>query len=129
VVTATDLLESRFPEDTIASCDFFLDAWGEHDQLPRTPVHAGLPYRALIPRGMEGLLIAGKAISGTHLAMSAYRVQPPMASVGTAAGLAAALAARLHTDTRALPLPILQGQLCALGVLPADSGRHPVFRL
>jgi hypothetical protein len=107
VVTATDLLASRFPDDTIAHCGFFLDAWGEHNQLPRTDVLAGIPYGALVPRGTEGLLIAGKSISGTHLAMSAYRVQPIMASVGAAAGIAAAMVAKLKTDTRNIPIPEL----------------------
>lgn len=118
VVTATDLLAGRFPDDTVAHCHFFLDAWGEHNALPRTPVRAGIPYRALIPRATEGLLIAGKAISGTHLAMSAYRVQPVMASVGTAAGLAAVLAARLHTAVRNIPLPELRLQLITQYGLP-----------
>jgi hypothetical protein len=118
VVTATDLLASRYPDDTIAHCAFFLDAWGEHHQLPRTPVEAGIPYRALVPRDTEGLLVAGRAISGTHLAMSAYRVQPIMASVGTAAGLAAALAAQLRTGLREVPVATLQQQLRELGILP-----------
>jgi hypothetical protein len=116
VITATDLLDSRYPDDTVAHCHFFLDAWGEHTQLPRTDVKAGIPYRALLPRDTEGLLIAGKAISGTHLAMSAYRVQPIMAGVGTAAGVAAALAARLGTSTRGIPLDEL------LAVLRAQYG-------
>ncbi len=114
VVTATDLLASRFPDDTIAHCEFFLDAWGEHDKLPRTEVSAGIPYGALVPRGTEGLLIAGKAISGTHLAMSAYRVQPIMASVGAAAGIAAAMTAKLRTDVRNISIPKLQQYIQAL---------------
>jgi hypothetical protein len=117
VVTATDLLDSRFPDDTVAVCAFFLDAWGEHHQLPRTPVRAGIPYRALVPRGTEGLLIAGKSISGTHLAMSAYRVQPILASVGTAAGIAAAMSARLQTGVREIPLPELLRELQAMGTI------------
>lgn len=117
VVTATDLLAGRFPADTIAHCAFFLDAWGEHDKLPRTPVHAGIPYGALVPRATDGLLMAGKAISGTHLAMSAYRVQPIMASVGEAAGLAAALAATRRLGVRDVPLAELQARLRDTGVL------------
>ena len=111
VVTATDLLASRFPDDTIAHCGFFLDAWGEHDKLPRTDVLAGIPYGALVPRGTEGLLIAGKAISGTHLAMSAYRVQPIMASVGAGAGIAAAMTSTLKTDIRNISIPELKDSI------------------
>jgi hypothetical protein len=114
VVTATDLLAGRFPDDTVARCDFFLDAWGEHDKLPRTAVSAGIPYGALLPRGTEGLLIAGKAISGTHLAMSAYRVQPVMASVGAAAGIAAAMASKLRTNVRNISISTLQKHLQSL---------------
>ncbi len=117
VVTAADLLAGRFPDDTVAVCDFFLDAWGEHDKLPRTNVRAGIPYRALIPRAAEGLLVAGKAISGTHLAMSAYRVQPSMASVGTAAGIAAAMAATHKTDVRSIDVDALRARLRAMGVI------------
>jgi choline dehydrogenase-like flavoprotein len=117
VVTATDLLAGRFPDDTIACCEFFLDAWGEHDKLPRTPVSAGIPYRALIPRATEGLLVTGKAMSGTHLAMCAYRVQPIMASCGTAAGIAAALAARQDTGVRSINVGELQRRLRAMGVI------------
>ena len=117
MITANDLLKGLFPDDTIACCEFFLDAWGEHDQLPRTNVSAGIPYRALVVRGTEGLLVAGKAISGTHLAMSAYRVQPIVASIGTAAGIAAALAARLQTGVRSIPVADLQARLRAMGVI------------
>ncbi|MHB9023905.1 MAG: FAD-dependent oxidoreductase [Armatimonadota bacterium] len=121
VVTATDLLEGRYPDDTVAHAEFFLDAWGEHDVLPRTDVRGGIPYRALLPRDTEGLLIAGKSISGTHLAMSAYRCQPSMASVGAAAGVAAALTAELQTATRGIPLDELQARLRVMGVLPAEA--------
>jgi len=51
--------------------------------------------------------------------MSAYRVQPIMASVGTAAGIAGALAARLKTDVRGIPLQTLQEQLRLMGVISA----------
>jgi len=48
------------------------------------------------------LLLAGRSISGTHIASSAYRVQPILATAGQAAGVAAALAARSGARPRAL---------------------------
>ena len=103
VITQQDLVEGRFPDDSIATCDYFLDLWGEDLISQHRNVHAGIPYRALVPRGVDGMLVAGKCISGTHVALSAYRVQPIMAQVGQAAGAAAALAAALGANTRDVP--------------------------
>jgi hypothetical protein len=80
------------------------------------------PYRALLPQNTDGLLLAGKAISGTHLAHSAYRVQPIMAAIGQAAGTAAAIAVQHKTAARAVPLARLQGQLKQAGVLYDEPG-------
>lgn len=96
VVTENDLMSGRLPEDTIAIGDYQIDIWGKdspEDEDCVTPAY-GIPYRALVPRDADGLLLAGKAISGSHLAMSAYRVQPIVASIGQAAGVAAALCAQ-----------------------------------
>ena len=65
----------------------------------------GIPYRSLIPVNTEGLLTAGRIISGTRLAMSSYRVQPICATIGEAAGTAAAMAA-LCTATRWPVIPV-----------------------
>lgn len=50
-----------------------------------------IPYRCLVPKGIEGLLVSGKAISATHVAMSSLRVQPTCYALGQAAGIAAAI--------------------------------------
>jgi hypothetical protein len=96
VVTFVDMLEGRIPEDTITVTSRPTDIWTENKsqmQYPETKTY-GIPYRALIPRGVEGLLVAGKHLSGTHLAMGSYRVQCILGTVGQAAGVAAAHAAR-----------------------------------
>jgi hypothetical protein len=118
VLTVNDLKSGKYPEDTVAISDYNLDAWGtnmkkEDKILPRY----GIPYRSLIPESAEGLLIAGKAISGTHLAASSYRVQPIVASVGQAAGIAAVLSSSLNTGVRDIPLKTLQNKLRRAGVL------------
>ncbi len=48
-----------------------------------------IPYRALIPKGLEGLLLAGRDISGTHKAHSNYRVMPICVNIGQGAATAA----------------------------------------
>jgi len=102
VVTENDLLSGELPDDTISIGDYGIDIWGNDspsEEDCRIPGY-GIPYRALVPRHVDGLLLAGKAISGTHLAMSAYRVQPIVASIGQAAGVAAALCVRQQWQPR-----------------------------
>jgi len=53
-----------------------------------------IPYRCLIPKGMDNLLVAGRCISSTHEAQSSFRVMPFCAEIGQAAGIAIAVAKR-----------------------------------
>ena len=59
-----------------------------------------IPYRSLIPKGVKNLLVAGRCISSTHEAQSAYRVLPIVCCIGEGAGTAAALACRDGADVR-----------------------------
>ena len=51
----------------------------------------GIPYRCLVPKDVEGLLLAGRCISADSPAAGAIRVMPPAMAIGQAAGVAAAL--------------------------------------
>jgi len=53
-----------------------------------------VPYRCLLPRNVDNLLIGSRCISATHEAHSSLRVMPVVAAIGEAAGVAAAWAAR-----------------------------------
>ncbi len=74
-----------------------------------------LPYRMLLPRGMDNLLVAGRCASMTHLGQSAARVSGGCFVMGQAAGTAAALATQAKVLPRDLPAPTLQQQLEADG--------------
>ena len=50
------------------------------------------PYRCLVPKGFENLLVAGRCISSTHEAQASYRIMPYCAELGQAAGAAVAVA-------------------------------------
>ena len=65
-----------------------------HREYRLGPNGYGIPYRSIVPKGVDGLLVVGKAMSGSHIAMSAYRVMPIVGAVGQSAGVAAALCAR-----------------------------------
>jgi hypothetical protein len=59
-----------------------------------------IPYRCLVPEKVDGLLLSGRNISGTHIAHSNYRVMPICVGIGAAAGAAAALAAKEGVQPR-----------------------------
>jgi len=120
LITMNDLKDGKIPEDAVALGAYYLDAWGHKlTEEQRRVEPYGIPYRALIPRGMEGLLTAGKCISGTHLALSSYRVQCHAAQTGQAAGTAAALSVMARTGVRDIDLRRLQEVLIAGGI-PID---------
>jgi 2-polyprenyl-6-methoxyphenol hydroxylase-like FAD-dependent oxidoreductase len=93
-VTKDDVLSGRRFDDTVAR------GRGYH-----------VPYRALLPRGVEGLVVAGRCYSATSQAQRTSREIPPCMAMGEAAGIAAALAHRLGVALRALPVPALQARL------------------
>lgn len=85
-----------------------------------------LPYRALVPQGANGLLVAGRAISQTHAADKWTRGMPCCIQMGQAAGTAAALACQSGTAPRCADVRILQRMLGEQGIdlsgEPARSG-------
>lgn len=74
-----------------------------------------IPYRCLLPKGVEGLLLSGRNISGTHRAHASYRVMGIAMPVGQAAGTAAALCAEHGCLPRALDYRLVQQALTAAG--------------
>ncbi|HUT23155.1 MAG TPA: FAD-dependent oxidoreductase [Sumerlaeia bacterium] len=116
VITENDLRSGKLPDDTIAFGTYGLDIWGEDPSgEPAVPGY-GIPYRALAPKGYEGLLAVGKCMSGSHVAMSAYRVQPIVASAGQGAGVAAAMAAGQQCGTRDIEVKELRAKLEGMGL-------------
>lgn len=70
-----------------------------------------IPMRALIARDTDGLLMAGRCISGDFFAHASYRVTGNAVAMGEAAGTAAALSAKLGVLPQALPWELLKEQL------------------
>lgn len=59
-----------------------------------------IPYRCLLPLGVENLLTSGRCISGTHRAHASYRVMAICMATGKAAGVASAIAAKSDRNLR-----------------------------
>ena len=81
-----------------------------------------IPLRALTPRGVENLLVAGRCISSDHEANASLRGAATCLATGHAAGTAAALAARADGRTRAVAIGELQERLRAQGAILSACG-------
>jgi ribulose 1,5-bisphosphate synthetase/thiazole synthase len=79
-----------------------------------------IPYRMLLPQGLEGILLAGKAISATHDALPAIRMQSDLENLGGVVALAAAFSVKNDEMPRELDIKILQKRLIQEGLLPEN---------
>jgi flavin-dependent dehydrogenase len=79
-----------------------------------------VPYRCLLPRGVEGILVTGLAVSAHRDVMPVIRMQADIQNQGYAAGVAAALAARSGRNVRDIDIRQLQRHLVEKGNLPAE---------
>lgn len=75
-----------------------------------------IPYRSLVPKDVDGLLVAGRCISVEHHADVYTRNQGSAMATGVAAGVAAALAARAGVPPRQVDIGAVQAKLRALGI-------------
>lgn len=82
---------------------------------PPTGFRYHIPYRVLVPRKIENILVAGRCISVTHVALGSTRVMAQCAGTGEAAGAAAALSIRQGITPRQLPVADLQRHLASTG--------------
>jgi len=104
LVTKDDLMSGRKHKDGIARATFNVDihAATREENDKEKAVHTqdvkpyDIPIRAMIARDVDGLMMAGRCISGDFIAHASYRVTGNAVAMGEAAGLASAVAA--HTD-------------------------------
>lgn len=122
-----DILEGRVPEDAILLLSNSIDVHGRFGPLSNSYIPIkngswyGVPYRALVPQGVEQLLVAGRCISATADAAGGIRLMPPCTGTGQAAGVAAALAAERGCSVRELDTAVLREHLKKQGVYLEDS--------
>ena len=78
------------------------------------------PYRALLPRGVDQLLVAGRHYSATPRAQRTSREIPPCMAMGEAAGVAAVMALEAGLVVRDVDVTGLQRELRRRGADPGD---------
>ena len=74
-------------------------------------------YGSLVARGVDNLLVAGRAISATHEGLAGARIMATGAATGEAAGIAAAMAAHHGLPVREVEVSTLRERLTAAGAL------------
>lgn len=85
-----------------------------------------IPYRSLVPQKVKNLLVAGRAISTTHEAMSAIRVMAPCMAMGEAAGRAAKRAVRAGVTPGDINVKSLQDELVSSGAYLRPCPESPI---
>jgi hypothetical protein len=126
-LTVDDVLEARKFADVIARSTYPVDIHnptGPGTVLKRLPAGEAydIPLRCLLPQGIDNVVVAGRCISGTHEALSSYRVMPVAMATGQGAGACAALGARRGVVPRDIPIEEIQTELIRQG---ANLGNKP----
>jgi glycine/D-amino acid oxidase-like deaminating enzyme len=110
-ITHKDYVTGRRFEDAVSYSYYPIDLHDENgvvpDHLPDKVV-ATVPLRALIPKGSQNMVVAGRCLSSDRLANSALRVQASCMGMGQAAAAAAVLACRKGISPAEVPMPELR---------------------
>ncbi|MFP4382463.1 MAG: FAD-dependent oxidoreductase [Spirochaetia bacterium] len=106
VLTENDVLAAKKFNDTVAYGGWPMDlhvpggllSKDEPTTFLEVPEVYGIPYRCLLPHGVDNLITAGRAVSASHIAFASLRVMGTTAVIGQAAGTAAAAAVERKTS-------------------------------
>jgi hypothetical protein len=127
-VSAEDLRDGAEHEDAICRVTFGIDVHSTNpdknkgvEAKPHKSQPYDIPLRALIAKDVDGLLLAGRCISGDFIAHSSYRVTGNAAMMGQAAGVCAALAALQDCLPQAVPFVAVKEMMQVLNGKISDA--------
>ena len=122
-LTGNDVLQAVQTDDSIARGWYPIDlhvAWADGPTsigyVPSGKWYS-IPYRCLVARDIDNLMMAGRCLSATHEALGSVRVSPASMAVGQAAGIAAALCAQRGSVPAKLDVQDLRSRLLRAGAL------------
>ena len=110
MVTEQDLKSGKVFKDTIA-------VFPAGPQVSKEYKHVYIPYRCLVPRDVDGLLVACRAFSSDQIANTHFNLIPHCIALGEAAGTGAALAVKAGVEARKVNTDALQDRLLKQGIL------------
>jgi len=129
VVQPMDFMNGRTFHDTIVQCYTTHDTHGQtnHDMLflsmisgSESHIWANLPYRSLLPKKLDGLMVTGLGISAHRDAIPVLRMQRDVQNQGYAAGYAAAMGIKDNVPPRNIDIKKLQKHLVEVKILKPE---------
>lgn len=120
-LSADDILAARYYENWVVRRAHFnfdvhnltgasLDKTGVQKHFKQKGDYT-IPYGCLLPKNVEGLLLSGRNISGSHMAHSNYRIMSVCIALGEAAGVAAAISALRDIPLRDVDVREIQARV------------------
>jgi hypothetical protein len=120
-LTREDVLAAQRFEDAIAQCGWPFESHSVGDAAQVEYLAEGqtydIPFRCLIPKQVDSLLVVGRCLSADHDAHASVRVMAQCMAMGQAAGVAAAIATREGVGVRDVPIAQLQTRLREIGAV------------
>lgn len=122
VLTADELIACTRFEDSIALGNYDIDihsptGTGTSHRYFAEGEYYTIPYRSLLPKEYDNLLVAGRCISATHEAQASVRIMPICCCLGEAAGTAAAIAFNSGKNAHTVDIKAVQNKLTANGAV------------
>ena len=137
-ISVLDVYNGRTYPDTISIHESSFDTHGftiDPFFALKPPAHSGVdvlanvPFRALLPKGLEGIVVTGLGASAHRDAMPVIRMQPCLQNQGYAVGMGAAMAAANNERIRYIDIKALQKRLVQIESLQprvlTDQDNYP----
>ena len=120
ILTGEDIRACKVFDDAIALGNYDIDIHspdgsGTSHYYFKPGEYYTIPYRCLIPKNSENLLVAGRCISTDHDAQASIRIMPIVCTIGEAAGTAAALASKANKNVSEIDISLLRKTLSDKG--------------
>ncbi len=109
-LTDADVRQQGRFNDAVGIFPEFVDGYGIL-LLPTTGRYFHVPYRSLVPKGVDGLIVAGRCIGGDKVSHAAVRNMMCCAVSGQGAGVAAAISLRTQESFERLDIAEVQKEL------------------
>jgi hypothetical protein len=116
ILTGEEIINCTRFEDSIALGNYDIDihnpsGTGTSHRFFGDGEFYTIPYRSLLPKEFDNLLVAGRCLSATHEAQASVRIMPICCCLGEAAGTAAAIAHKTKTTAHTVDIKALQQKL------------------
>ncbi|MBR3954852.1 MAG: FAD-dependent oxidoreductase [Clostridia bacterium] len=116
ILTADELINCTRFEDSIALGNYDIDihnpaGTGTSHRYFKDGEYYTIPYRCLLPKEFDNLLVVGRCLSATHEAQASVRIMPICCCLGEAAGTAVATAYKTNTNAHTVDIKTLQQKL------------------